>query len=627
MTPVASRLLVAAALYGGCAETAFSTHARDNNVDDIKRAVALSHAPSPGPQNGTGHAMAFLVTSGGAAERRLVGYDLTANKIAWQADADVRSRVVVGRGVVAHRQGEHEIVGRDPRSGHVIMTVRLAADEKFVGMAADGERIYYVLQSMAGGKRTSYTVGVDAGGRELWRTAAPGSLGAPAARGGLVAVPFSYQNLSLLDGRSGQEVGRVRAIDEQISFVRALPDGFFYGGAKGIYLLDEKSAHGSKAGSSYVEAHLGSDQVRTFFYWDAYQTAQSDYSAFDRNRLLWRGQPRAGTAAFQDDLTVLHSYRYFFAFDAESGKIRWAYAHPRVDVVASEDTGAEVLFVTADGDLGALAARSGEVRVIAKTAIKVAGASFDAEGFAAGGEPAVRPELAQTLEQIIWDPDARFTAVKVFSTSALGGVAGLEATRALLKIVRAETGVPRAVQKRAGDALVERKDGTAGPLFVEALKAHYDYLADRHPQGVGAIARAAAAIGCKDAADELAAHLADHETPQSALKDVAAALGALGGKGALKALREFLLSYRADPMFLSDPGALTVAAEGLVRSGGPEERRTVSYVAEEARTLKPVAQYLRKVLTDGGARADAPAPPHQRGQGGQGVKGATGPEK
>ena len=37
---------------------------------------------------------------------------------------------------------------------------------------------------------------------------------------------------------------RIRNTDEQITFVRALPDGFYYGGGKGVYLLDEKSASG-----------------------------------------------------------------------------------------------------------------------------------------------------------------------------------------------------------------------------------------------------------------------------------------------------------------------------------------------------------------------------------------------
>jgi hypothetical protein len=506
--------------------------------------------------------------------------------------------VVVGHALIAHRQGESEIVGRDAGSGAVKLTVRLSDGEKFVGMALEQDRLFYVVQSSAGGRRTSYTVAVDATGRELWRTPSPGSLGAPAARGGLVAVPFAYQNVSLLDARDGKEVGRVRATDEQISFVRALPGGLFYGGGKGVYLLDEKSAEGSKKGSTYAEANLGGEQIRIFYHWDGYQLAQSDYSAFDRNRLLWRAEPRGGSIGFSDDLAILHSYRYFFAFDAKAGRIRWAYSHPRVDVVASEDVGPAVVFVSADGDLGTLDTKSGRAYVAQKTGLKVLGATFDAEGLSAGAptDGAAQPDpLATTLEQIIWDPDARFTAVKVFATSALGELPGIEASKALLKIVRAESGVARAVQKKASDRLIERKDKEAAPLYLEALKVHFDYLEDRHPQGVGVMARAAAAIGLKDAVPELAAHLADHETPQPALKDLAASLASLGGPVAIRALREFLLAYRSDPMFLTDPAALTIAAEGLIKLGG-DGRRTVAYVAEEVRTLAPVAQQLKKAL-------------------------------
>jgi hypothetical protein len=411
-------------------------------------------------------------------------------------------------------------------------------------------------------------------------------------------VPFAYQNVSLLDGKDGKEVGRVRATDEQISFVRALPGGLFYGGGKGVYLLDEKSAEGSKKGSTYAEANLGGEQIRVFYHWDGYQLAQSDYSAFDRNRLLWRGEPRAGRIGFADDTAVLHSYRYFFAFDTTAGRIRWAYSHPRVDVVASEDVGPTVVFVSADGDVGTIDIKNGRSRIAQKTGLKVLGATFDAEGFVGGGPADGVQEsesLVGTLDQIIWDPDARFTAVKVFATSALGDLPGLEASKALLKIVRAEVGIARAVQKKASERLIDRKDKEAGPLYLEALKMHYDYLEDRHPQGVGTMAKAVAAIGLKEAVPELAAHLADHETPQPALKDLVASLASLGGPVALRALREFLLAYRSDPVFLADPAALTIAADGLIKLGG-DGRRTVAYVAEEVRTLPPVAEQLKKAL-------------------------------
>ena len=581
-------------LSGGCGEQAFSAHSRDNNEEDVRRALALSKSPQKGPQNGAAP-MVFGVTVG--ADRQLVGVDLKSSSLAWKTPADVRSRVAVGRGLIAHRQGERDIVGRDPATGQAKFTIHLPADERFMGLALDEEHLYYVVQSTAAGRRVSYTVGVDHSGHEIWRTPAQGTLGAPGARGGLVGVPFAYQNISLLDGMTGREAGRIRATDEQINFVRGLPEGLFYGGGKGIYILDEKSISGSRSASSYVEATLASDQVRPFYAWDAYQPTQSDYSAFDRNRLLWRAGKVGGGLQFDDNLAVLHSYRYLFAFDTKSGKIRWAYAHPRVDVVGSEDVGTSIIFASADGEIGALDEATGKPHILVKTGLKLAGVTIDADGLrteAQSGEEATNA-LRTTLEQIIWDPDARFTAVKVFATGALTEIPGTETSAALIKIVRADHGVAKAVQKRAGEALIARKDKGADKLLIEALLAHTDFLLNKHAVGVEVLARAAAEIGSKEAAPLIGSHLLDPETPQAALRELVGALATLGGKESAKHLRAFLLSYRADPMFLQDPAPLTSAGVALAGMG-TDERRMVAFVASEHRTLPPLADALTRAL-------------------------------
>jgi outer membrane protein assembly factor BamB len=582
------RALALSLLLAGCGEATFSAHLRDNNAEDLRRALSASR-PAAGE---AGH-MVFLATGG--PEKSLVAYDLAAGKIAWRERVDLRSRVVVGKGLIAHRQGAGELVVRDEASGRPLYTIAIA--DKYVGAAFDEERLYYVVQSNAG-QRTSTLIAVDRAGKELWRSPALGSLGAPAARGGVVAVPYREQNLVLIDGRTGKELARVRATDEQIAFVRATPEGFFYGGGKGVTRLDEKSGN-PKGETSYAEANLGSDQIRTFYWWDGYELAQTNYTAFDRNRLLWRP---AQATAFQDDGVVLHSYRYFFAFDAKRGKLRWAYAHPRTDLVSADPVGASVLFVSVDGEIGAVDARTGQVRGVIKTRLPVLGATFDADGFTGtlGAPPEGANDVVATLNQIIWDRDARFTAVKLFAVEALGSLPPdtANATASLLKVVLAqspERDVPPAVQKKAGEALVARKDPAALPLYLKALDVRFDFVEDQRPRGLDVLARACAALDAKQAAPALAAHLLDPATPQPVLKELAAALVALGS--GQEALRELLLGYRADPMFLADPTALNLAAEGLLKLGGPEGRRTVAFVADEKRTLPPVSAYVKKLLS------------------------------
>ncbi|HEY2744637.1 MAG TPA: PQQ-binding-like beta-propeller repeat protein, partial [Polyangia bacterium] len=550
---------------------------------------------SAAPAARAAHAMAFLVTDG-----KLVGFDLVDGRIVWTQPAEVRSRVIVGVGAIAHRQGERDLVVRAAATGEVRATVTVPADQTFVGATLDGDRLVYVVETA---DKRSVVTAIDGGGKQLWRRETPNAVGSPAARGGLVALPFAHQNLALIDGQSGRELGRVRATDEEIAYARALPEGIYYGGARGIYRLDDKSASGSRAGSSYSEAKLPGEQVRTAYHWDGYQPAQSAIGAFDRNRLLWRG--REAGAGFKDDLAVLHSYRFFFAFDARAGKLRWVYAHPRTDVVASEDAGSAIVFASADGDVGLIDPATGAVRVVARTGLRVAGASFDADGVNAGtgAQAPTEDDVAKTLEQIVWDHDARFGAVKVFAVDALGGVPGLPVSRALLKIVRAAPvagGPPPAAQKHAGDALVARKDRAAVPLMLEALAEHYDFIDDKTPRGVDVMARALGALDVHEAAPLLAAHLSDHETPETALKDVAQTLAKLGGADAEHALREFLLEYHADPAFLLDPGPLTAAGQALIASNEPggEARRAVAFVVDDKRTLQPVARELRVRLEE-----------------------------
>jgi hypothetical protein len=188
----------------------------------------------------------------------------------------------------------------------------------------------------------------------------------------------------------------------------------------------------------------------------------------------------------------------------------------------------------------------------------------------------------------------------VFAADSLGDVPGKEASAALLKVVlspgQSVGGVPPAAQKKAGERLVARADKDALGLYLDALKIHYDFLEDKQPRALDVLARAVAALDAKEAAPDLAAHLLDPATPANALKDLAAALGTLGGKDAGRSLKEFLLTYRADPGFLTDPAPLTAAAEALLKVGGADARRTAIYVAEEKRTLQPLSAWLKKAL-------------------------------
>ena len=176
-----------------------------------------------------------------------------------------------------------------------------------------------------------------------WRHELPtGRVAGPAVRGGLLAVPVDSQYVILLDAATGGELAQVLSTAEAATFVRALPEGMFYG-SRGVFLLSPATARGSRQSSGYLLAQLPAF-VRPFYWYDLYRPEQAQYSAIDRNHILWRVAVEGDRARFRDDTVVVHDYRFLFGFDATSGALRWAYSHPE-DAVASTDTGSVIAFV------------------------------------------------------------------------------------------------------------------------------------------------------------------------------------------------------------------------------------------------------------------------------------------
>ena len=583
------------ALLAGCAtEDAFSPHFRDNNADDLHTVLAkLGQAAQGGVANATGKPMAFVVAN---APKKLIAVDLATGQQAWAQDADVSSRVTVGHEVVVAREGD-ALVARDVRSGAVAWRSHL--DGKLVGVAYDAGRFYYVAHG-AEGRRSGMLVALDEhGGGKKWQREAQGSLGAPAARSGLVFLPFMSQWLAVLDGSSSDELARIRSTDEQINFARALPEGVYYGSA-GVFALTGKSAAGSRKDSSYATAKFPGDFIRPVYGFDGYSPAQADYSAVDRNRVLWRGAggEQMGFAAGQ---TVLHTYRFFFGVDAKDGSLHWAYDHPRVDVVSAELAGRAIFLCAQDGVLEAIDSQSGARlwQGSAGQGVRVAGATFDAEGFVPQGNVTQPPALATTLVHIVWDNDRRFGAVKLFAIETLSKLSGPEVSAALVKILTHE-GMGPQIYAKAGEALISRKDKEAAPTLAAELRKRYSFVEDVKPTGTEMLAEAIATSGATDQWQALADKLRDPATPPHAIRAIAVALKDLGAKQATGALREYLLMYRSDPGFAADPAPLEAVAEAIGTLGGARDREVLKYVAEEPRTLDKLATYVRNELEQTG---------------------------
>ncbi|HEY3359214.1 MAG TPA: PQQ-binding-like beta-propeller repeat protein [Polyangia bacterium] len=586
---LAALAALAVVLGGACAEPTFSSHRRDNNPLDLSLAMQRRGAVKPGPQNATGHALAFLVTP---APARLITYDLTDGKVLWSVETDITSRVAVGKDLVFHRVGERRIVARDVRTGREAYGYEMPAGTNLLGVSADDRGAYLVSYTDEGARRVS-TLRALRGGSIAWVKEVAGRIAVPAAAGGLVYVPFLSQYLAILDADNGQEIARLRPGREMITFVRTLPEGVFFGD-QGVYMLNARAVEGRK-GAAFQQAKLP-EIVRTFYYWDGYNAAQTRYSAFDRNRLLWRGEPAGEGFGFRGGI-VLSSYRFLFSFDGEAGALRWAHSNPKSDITASEHLGSAVAFVAADGEITVLDVRTGTRLWAGKVGAPVIGATFDADGFAPQGAPSAAPAepLAAALRRIVWDPDRRFVAIKVFAVDALAQLPGADVSRELLKLVRKDR-IPREIYARAGDALVARKDRQILPELLDALKVRYDYVEASKPRGLEIVARALAALDTSEGMSLLIDHLMDPETALVAVREIAVAATRAKARVAIPPMRDFLTTYRADPTFATDPGPMIAVVEGLLQIGGSKERQLLRFVADDPRTIEKLRSYINAAL-------------------------------
>lgn len=554
---------------------------------DKVRAVQQLIQPEPALRNALGKPLAFVVTPAEGMSRAIVAVDLAAGKVLWRQTGIVSSRVTVGRDLVAHAAGDR-VVARDVRTG----AVRFEApfEGQLLGVTADQSGVYVASLDAERGTRL---VGLGAGGERRFVMDVTGLAGAPVARGGLVFLPVLGQFLVVLEGHSGQELVRVLSKEEQISFVRAVPEGITFG-MDGVFMLPDGTAEVTRDRRHYTRARLPNEAFRTAYGVDTYSAVQADYSAFDRNRLLWRLGARQAGELRLDAHAAVHSFRFVFGFDALSGEPRWAYANPRADLVASAHLGGQLGFVSQDGELMLIDAATGARRVVHRMSGPVLGATFDADGLAPAGDAEPARPLVEALGEIVRDRDPRFLAAKTFAVDALARAGGRAVTPELVRIVTGDA--PAEVQRRAAEALGARKDKAAMRPLVEAVSARYDWGTQQKPLPVHAIARALGAIGEGEAAAALAARLGDPSLDGAAVAEIAGALGKLGAKRVLPVLRAFLCDHRADPTVDADVQPLGAIAEALLALGAGEERDLLRFVAEDRRTRAPLAERIRAAL-------------------------------
>jgi outer membrane protein assembly factor BamB len=580
----------------------------DSSAQDVSKLVDKLGSGRRAPKNATGKPMVFLLTKG----NEVAAVDLTARKVIWKKEAQpLLSRIVVGRTNVYYVTKDNVLRARAVTSGRKAWSKKLALGkgQQVYGLAADGDRLYLVIGQTttgAGGRWSSTIQSIDGqSGDVRWTRKAPGRLGAPAARSGYVFVPFRQQYVSVLDAKEGEEVVRIRARGEYVSFVRATPEGVFFGNKDGIFRLNAKAASGKKEKADYLSVKLGdsagekesgggaSTGLRVAYYWDGYEPVMIGYTAYDRNRLLWR----AGSGEkFANSTAVVEYFRYFFGFDTTEGELKWVHIYKGDDVRSAAHIGESLLYVSEAGKMVALSAQNGDRLWRYDSGLAVQGATFDAEGFEAEGERVEATPLVKGLKEIIFDPDRRLAVAKLFAITQLKEMKGRRVSSILLGLI-SNRKIPLKLRLRAEKVLVDRSSPDSIPLFMKVLDRRYSYITGQRTRAVGPVALALATMKVKKAVPKLAEHLSSPHISVATLHQVVDAMAEIGGQEVLKPFRQFLLDYRAEPEFKRHIQVLTKVASTLLEQGGVAERQLLAFVAEDAHSLAPLKEFVKRRLT------------------------------
>ncbi len=595
---VASLIIVA--LLAACGgKQVFKLSSDENNSYELGRSLQKRQLPAQlSPLSSAGQPRVYALTAGSGVNKTIVAYDLASGNALWKVDAPVASRIVVGGDFIAALEG-NQLVGRDQARGQPKWRISVPG---FIGAAADRDRVYVTARS----NNNWWLAGYDgSSGRELWKSEAVGELGGPAAQGGLVYVPFLRQWLSIVDGKNGKQMTRLRGIDQDVTMLRVTSRATYYGSKQGMFELDARSASGKRTDAAYGSVKLPPQLDGTTYGREVYDPVQMQYTAAERKRVLWTSTPvESGPMKLGGDGYAVHYFRYVFGFGIDGG-MRWAYSHPRVELVASAHTGNAIVAVSSAGDIIALDPQTGAVRArkTLGTTSPVLGATFDADGWGPTGQ-AEPIETVAALVSIARDRDARFDRVKELAVQALAKLPGPEVTSQLLAVL-ADNRAPQKLKDAVVDLLVQRKDPSSLPVLTQQLAVHTDYIAQTEPEALAPVAKAIAGLGgmrldashVTAALEALQSHLDAGTTAVPDLIGVIQAMSAIGGGAERHALTSHLLLYRADEEVGNDVTWAKVIVASIGVKGGPGDRELLRQVAADPRTRPPVVDAIRELVS------------------------------
>ena len=589
-------ILVASWMLAGCGgAAAFTNLFPDNKPEQIDMVLDAVGTPSTTsePVNRTGGPVLAAVLAGG---KRLALHDLEKGETLWSIDVAVDSEPAIGPDLVVLRSGD-DIVAVELGSGKRRWKKGLEKPHLY-GFAFDSGMVFVTQGNTDGGVsatgRTGTIWALDAqSGARKWGMTVDKMLGGPAARAGMVFVPWDRQTISVLDARAGDELCRVLRRDGTVDYVEASPEGVFYGSKSDIMRLTSRSAAGTKDGA----AHLDFDPVempgQPPLHIDTFESSKSDHGARARIRLLWSPgmEKKEDGLALDSDAIYFLFYKYVIALDATDGTTRWVHGSDEPIAWAEAGMGG-VYYLEEDGGIMFLDAEDGAFAEVGALDGKPISARFDTGAFSpeATGEP---KKLMWGLRDLVFDVDTQVLPLRKYALKLMADLPSETVTMDLLEVLRSSH-VPKAMRDQAAMMLRGREGGVE--FLKDALQYHADYLGDMSAPPVGAIASSLANANEKSALPLLLNHLRDHETPTSDLVELTEAILVLGDVSAVPDLERFLVMYHADSCLSTNIDVLVNVAEAIVKFGGEDGQAKVKEIIADPFTGSVLKSKLSDVV-------------------------------
>ncbi len=534
----------------------------------------------------------------GLTETHLFAFDLRAGRELWREPVtEPRGEALLAGSLVILHEGER-VIARRLRDGTAAFDV---ADDRFslVGAGGEGAVGAFVL-STTGGVGAESRLFITSGDGISRRYDVEFPLGAPTVAAGMVFVPWGHQNITVIDAATGAEMARIRTLAGVVGHARVVSGALFFGQAGLGRLTAGMGAEPEEIGwvQPDVEPLPGSPP----FFRSAYDPPANARSATHRIELVWAPTPSEGAVTFTDDTIYLTFYKLVFGLSAEDLTVRWAHQLD-ADAVGAAAREGGVMIADASGGLTYLAAADGRARWTGSlgaepTVVSFRLGTYEPTGGAAGEEPG---PLAVQLLAAVQNTDARLVPGRAFAVRALAAQPDAAVTEHII-VLCDDPSLPQPLRAASCEALSGRDTGSESVL--RALQRHASFLEGTQAPPAGALASAAARMNERQAVPLLVSHLRDADTRLGDIPQIAAGLAALGDRGAVEPLRDYLWLYHAD----GDDPQLAAAIGGVARAllllDGPPGREALREVIDAPFTSQAVRAAMNEVLEAAEAAAE-----------------------